>query len=68
MEWETMGRPGARINGSEAKRANFSGVSGLFELGVGVKARDCVHIDFKASGSAGKRRGLGGLMEVRYSF
>jgi outer membrane autotransporter protein len=67
-DWETMSRPRVYVDGYQASPAKLTGLSGLVELGVGLKTGDRVFMDFKATGSAGKRRGLGGLMEIRYAF
>ena len=68
IDWETMGRPKAYIDGHLANRADLSGVSVLFELGIGSKVSDSIFIDAKAAGSVGQRRGGGGLIEARYQF
>ncbi|MDR2861177.1 MAG: autotransporter outer membrane beta-barrel domain-containing protein, partial [Syntrophobacterales bacterium] len=68
VDWETMGRPDVYINGYRADRADFSGVSGLLELGVGIEEGDSIFIDIKAAGSVGKRSGIGGLIELKYKF
>ena len=68
LDWEVLGRPEVRIDGYQADRADLSGLSGLLELGIGRKMSDRVFIDARAAGSVGQRRGIGGMLEIRYAF
>jgi outer membrane autotransporter protein len=68
VDWETMGESEVRIDSHRTNEAELAGVSGLFELGVGIKTDDNSFLDVRFAGSAGQRDGLGGLMEVRYRF
>jgi hypothetical protein len=67
-DWEVLGRPKVHINNQAADSADFSGVSVLFELGLTPKIGNNLFVDMKGTGTVGKRRGLGGLLELRYEF
>lgn len=68
LDWETDGKPGVRVDGYRADKADLSGVSGTGELGVVMQPRDNTFIELKLKGSAGERDSVGGALNARFQF
>lgn len=68
LDWETDGKPGVRVDGYRADKADLSGVSGTGELGVVMQPRDNTFVELKLKGSAGERDSVGGALNARFQF